>query len=183
MFGSDILEVAIGLIFVYFILSLLAAAFTEWIARFFALRSKTLQDGIWKLLNNDDRFINEKFLEHPLIKGIFPKEGRINRFLRGIPLIKNAFPEKPFPSNLSARTVSLVIFDTLANAGTKEKGTPDSLFAAARETVETLEKNIVSELEGDTRKTIQAIFTSAKNRTTRWGDVTKEFRSSIEKWF
>src|SRR6266516_1343653 len=53
MFGSNILEVAIGLVFVYLLLSLLCSTLNEFeITRFLALRAKTLEDGIRILLND-----------------------------------------------------------------------------------------------------------------------------------
>ena len=51
MFGSQILEVALGLAFVYFIFSLVASAVMEAVASFFALRAKTLQQGLLVLLD------------------------------------------------------------------------------------------------------------------------------------
>ncbi len=97
MFGSDTLEVVIGLVFIYFIMSLLCSTVTEWIARFIAMRAKTLQDGINKLLN--DEKLKDKIFAHPLVKGLSPKNSG-----RG-------------PSNLPARTFSLVLFDILRDAG------------------------------------------------------------------
>jgi hypothetical protein len=51
MFGSQILEVALGLAFLYFIFSLIASAVMEAVASFFALRAKTLQQGLLVLLD------------------------------------------------------------------------------------------------------------------------------------
>jgi hypothetical protein len=50
MFGSDVLDIAIGMVFVYFLLSLLCTTIAELIARAFALRSATLYDSIRNLL-------------------------------------------------------------------------------------------------------------------------------------
>ena len=77
MSGSEILDVAIGLIFVYLLLGLLCSAFNEWIARIFALRSRTLEAGIKNLLKGqcpDGRELAEVFYNHPLIKSL-SKEG------------------------------------------------------------------------------------------------------------
>ena len=52
MFGSEILEVAIGLVLVYLLLALICSALSEWIARMFAMRSKTLKAGIRNLLDD-----------------------------------------------------------------------------------------------------------------------------------
>ena len=65
------LEVAIGLVLIYTILSLFCTAINEWVARLFKLRSKTLKSGIEELLGgpaaND---LALAFHRHPLITGL-----------------------------------------------------------------------------------------------------------------
>lgn len=71
MFGSGILDVAVGLIFVYFFLSLICSVITEWISRIRSLRAITLEQGIRKLLRDSHgNGLAKKFYEHPLIEGI-----------------------------------------------------------------------------------------------------------------
>ena len=69
MFGSDMLEVAIGVIFVYVVLSLACTAFNEIVARMMALRSKTLEDGI----RNLQRLSLTENRNSPFGKGYFPE--------------------------------------------------------------------------------------------------------------
>jgi hypothetical protein len=65
------LEVAIGLVLVYTILSLFCTAINEWIARWFKLRSKTLKTGIEDLLGGADaQNLSLAFHRHPLISGL-----------------------------------------------------------------------------------------------------------------
>ena len=54
MFNSEILEVGIGLVFVYLLLCLLCAGIKEAVARVLAWRSKTLEEALKKLLNNPE---------------------------------------------------------------------------------------------------------------------------------
>src|SRR5215469_4607106 len=69
LFGSNVLEVATGLAFVYFFLSLLCSTINEQvIARFFNLRANTLQDGIQNMLG--DAGLVKQFYNHPLIQGL-----------------------------------------------------------------------------------------------------------------
>ncbi len=79
MFGSEILEVGMGLALVYLIVSILCTAVNEWIARLFALRAKTLESGIEKLLNDDE--VKKKIYNHPLVKGL-SREGWWERQIR-----------------------------------------------------------------------------------------------------
>ncbi len=72
MFGSNVLEVATGLAFVYFSLSLLCSTINEQVfARFFSLRANTLQDAIKNMLADPqgDKLVNDLY-SSPLIQGL-----------------------------------------------------------------------------------------------------------------
>jgi hypothetical protein len=71
MFGSYILDVAIGLVFVYMLLSLLCSTINEQvIARIFSLRAKTLRTGIQNMLADQDGSLTQQIYENPLIQGL-----------------------------------------------------------------------------------------------------------------
>src|SRR5919198_3167181 len=72
MLDLPALDVAIGLVFVYFILALICSVVNEGIASFLRWRAKDLERGIAQLLGTDVL----RFKEHPLIAGqIDPKRG------------------------------------------------------------------------------------------------------------
>jgi hypothetical protein len=71
VFGSTLLEVAIGVIFVYLLLSLLCSAFSELIEAFIKYRARDLEKGIGKLLGNPK--LAADFFNHPLIKPLGEK--------------------------------------------------------------------------------------------------------------
>jgi hypothetical protein len=74
MFGSYILDVAIGLIFVYMLLSLLCSTINEQvIARFFSLRAKTLKAGIQNMLADPQGVLTKQVYDSPLIQGLSQK--------------------------------------------------------------------------------------------------------------
>lgn len=66
--ASTILDVAIGISFVFMLLSVIASAVTEAISAVFSLRAVTLRQGIERLLN--DRTLTNKLYAHPLIDGL-----------------------------------------------------------------------------------------------------------------
>ena len=72
MFGSYVLEVAIGLVFVYMLVSLLCSTINEQvIARFLNLRAKTLEDAIKNMLADPQgNGLAKQLYENPLIKGL-----------------------------------------------------------------------------------------------------------------
>jgi hypothetical protein len=122
MFGSEILEVAIGLVMVYLVMSTLCSGVTEWIARIFALRSDTLKDGIDELLNNDN-ILKGKIFSHPLFEGLSPKMP--NNLWDKIKIKgKYIFKQKKEsgPSAVPPATFAQIVLDTIIDAG-KEQGT------------------------------------------------------------
>jgi hypothetical protein len=68
MFGLHSLDVGIGLILVYLILSLACTGFNEFVANLTRGRSTTLKEGLARLL--EDPTIREKFYNHPLIRSL-----------------------------------------------------------------------------------------------------------------
>jgi hypothetical protein len=73
MFGSTILEVAIGMIFIYLLLSLMCSAINEIIEAFLKNRATHLESGIRELFNqNGGQQLVAKFYQHPLISSLFP---------------------------------------------------------------------------------------------------------------
>jgi hypothetical protein len=68
LFGSTIIEVAIGLSFVFFLLSLICSSINELLAGFLKLRARDLERGIENLLCDPE--ITKQVLNHPLIKAM-----------------------------------------------------------------------------------------------------------------
>ena len=69
MFGSAILDVAIGLIFVYLVLSLVITAVNELFDSLIKLRADQLAKGVVKLLGSKKA---EEFFNHVIIKAQCP---------------------------------------------------------------------------------------------------------------
>ena len=67
MLDHPIIDVAIGLIFLYVILSLVCSSIQEILASFLALRSKNLEKGIKNLIGDE---YTKAMYNHPLIKGL-----------------------------------------------------------------------------------------------------------------
>lgn len=91
MFDHPIIDVALGLIFFYVILSLVASAIQEWIASLCKLRSRNLRAGIKNLIG--EKYAKEVY-DHPLIKN-------------------SAKPNK-LPSYIAPGTISTVLLRVIA---------------------------------------------------------------------
>lgn len=91
MFDHPIIEVTLGLVFFYVVLSLVASAVQEWIASVCAMRSKNLRSGVENLIGND---YAAKVYKHPLIKNLAKKNG--------------------LPSYIAPETLSSVLLEVIA---------------------------------------------------------------------
>lgn len=105
LFGSNILEVGIAVIFVYLLLSLICTALNEGIASFIDKRGKNLMEGIKNLLN-DPKFtgLAQQVYNHGLVGGISQYASNPKKRTR-------------LPSYMSSESFSLALLDILAARG------------------------------------------------------------------
>jgi hypothetical protein len=156
MFGSGVLDVAIGVAFLYLLLSLLCSAITEGIARIFALRSGNLKAGVQNLLNNQtvpvdgkQKDLAQAIYEHPLIKGLY-RQGWFDRRIG----------REGKPSYIPSRTFALALFNVLGGTGK----TLDEL------------KNQVAGIQSDwIKRSLLPLVSDAKNLAAA--------RANVEGWF
>jgi hypothetical protein len=108
MFGSSILEIAIGVIFIYLLLSLICSAVNEFIASIINKRGENLFEGIKNLLN-DPTFtgLAQKLYNHGLVDGISQA---------------SQDPNKPnrHPSYMASKTFALALLDILGSQSAGE---------------------------------------------------------------
>jgi hypothetical protein len=109
MFGSQVLEVVIGLTLIYLVLSIGCSGIKEVIAAMFSLRSKTLENGVRSMLKNGPNDFTAKIFAHPLILA--------------------TAPEGQKPSYISARMFAVALFDVVAPADPNQPRTIESLRA------------------------------------------------------
>ena len=92
MFGSTILEVVIGMVFIYLLLSLIVTAASELIASYMNWRADNLRKGLQRLL---DPTLAQELYNHPLIN--------------------NLSKSKRGPSYIPSDTFALALIDVIAN--------------------------------------------------------------------
>lgn len=103
--GSGILDVAIGLIFIYLTLSLTVTAANEMLAAWFKRRAWMLRKGIINLL--DTPADAERLFQHPLIRGLSqPRSSWSN-----VPVLRWLFAEGP--SYIPSRTFAVALLDQM----------------------------------------------------------------------
>jgi hypothetical protein len=141
MLGSSVLDIAIGLVFVYLLLSLVVTAASELIAAWFKRRHDNLWRGITNLLGEA---CAEKLYAHPLIDGLSPppslKWADVHGLRQGFQwLLTVANVDARGPSYIPSRTFVVSLLDTvgfkpgtgLANDLRRAlEGVPDALVDA-----------------------------------------------------
>ena len=147
MFGSNVLEVAVGVVFVYLLMSLICSTINEQvIARFFALRSKTLEDGIRTMLNDPEgKGAAKDFYNNPLIQGL-ARQGVFDKVFR----------RDSKPSYISSSTFALVVKDIAATD-------PDVIPPAL--------KTLLDQAKGDVQQELASIekwFNDSMDRVSGW---------------
>jgi hypothetical protein len=103
LFNSTMLDVIIGLIFVYLLLSILCTSANEWVSTITRRRGELLRKGIHQLLENQT------------IPGDEDKDGFLRAFYRH-PLITSIMHDKNHPAYISPRVFTAVVTDLLTAA-------------------------------------------------------------------
>jgi hypothetical protein len=170
------LDLAIGLAFIYLLLSLFCSTVQEMIASVLALRSKTLVRGLRNMLqeshempdwisepgpepNGAGRLADDLML-HPLIRSLYKKKSLVLRKPRG-------------PSYISPRTFALALTDTLARPQLVEGAdAPESQDLLQR--LETSVKDL--DIPHNVKYTLLTLVKDAR------GDIDG-FRTRLEAWF
>lgn len=163
LFNSTVLDVAIGLVFVYLLLAILCTSANEWLAALTKSRAKFLEKGLKELLNNqalveggDPNEFIEKFYSHPLITGMM-RDGK-------------------HPAYLSAGTFAAVVTDLLTTASAANAGaSPPNLVEASDQAMADLENRLIAIPEGDVQKVLLALIKFSRHETTP--------QVALEKWF
>ncbi|HVN14985.1 MAG TPA: hypothetical protein VMT73_04535 [Anaerolineales bacterium] len=94
---TTIIQVAIGIMFVWITLAMITSQIQEWLASLLSWRAQMLEDAIGHMLSNPD--LSEQFYQHPLIQGLHTSKGARK------------------PSGIPADKFALVLFEVVIQAG------------------------------------------------------------------
>ncbi len=123
MFGSEILDVAIGLILIFLLLSLVCSSIKEAIETAFKHRAKDLDLGIREIFcDRDAKTLVPQFYQHPLINALFLGDYDANS-------------HKNLPSYIPSRTFAIALMDivkTLAEKKSLTEGSSSSSSEAGK---------------------------------------------------
>jgi hypothetical protein len=194
MFNSTVLDVAVGMAFVYLLLSLLCSAAAEVIAGVLSLRAKNLEAGIRSLFSDGfgptgNAFVREIY-EHGLIRGLYrdkavdlvpaPQAALTNHYDK--PASKGG---RALPAYIPARTFASALLDILAsgnassnpgkanppNAAGENAAPANPLCAMA-----SIEGTINSLPPSNAKQALQSLLLSSNNELAK-------LQSSFENWY
>ncbi|HLO28756.1 MAG TPA: hypothetical protein VK249_06460 [Anaerolineales bacterium] len=119
---GPIVEVAIGIIFVWITLSLATIQIQEWITTQLNKRARDMESAIQEMLANPD--LKAQFYDHPVIRGLTAnkrrKPSQIPAWFYRTPILRGFTKEKrKLPSYIPAQQFALTMFDIALTADTE----------------------------------------------------------------
>jgi hypothetical protein len=161
LFNSTILEIAIGVVFVYLLLSILCTSANEWVASMTKRRGEMLRKGIRQLLENQP------------IPGKTDPQAFLTAFYAH-PLIASLIHDKNHPAYIAPRTFVAVITDILTaekpgsvEFADFEKGGQDLPPGNVKTSVLALVQRSNKNLES-VQLAVEAWFNDAMDRVNGW---------------
>lgn len=173
MQSLQMLDVVIGMAFVYLLLSLICSAICELIEAKLKCRAKDLERGIRELLKDEKGEWAKKIYEHPLVYGLFKGEYDPTKKSK-----KNGRERvKPdLPSYIPPRNFALALMDVVSPSTAGSGSTPS--LKPLQEAIESLPPYLKQALRplvntaGDdidkARENIEAWYNSAMDRVAGW---------------
>jgi hypothetical protein len=185
MFGSSLLDVAIGTIFVYLLLSLICSAGNEIIESWLKKRASYLEQGIRQLLDDPSgEGLASKLYGHPLVSSLFPGTYDPKQISKG----GSYASRSDLPSYIPSRNFALALMDIIQPAQPetdKAAATPSGAAGAIRSPkvsadaenpLTPLRDAIGKNASGQTQTALLALVDAAG------GDIVKA-RENIEDWY
>lgn len=164
MFDSAVVDVALGLILFFLILSLVCSAVQEWIASAVGLRSRNLRKGIENLIGAD---IAKSLYNHGQFKSLYKQPnilGSLKKFgsRRGVG-----------PSYLEPKQFANILIDVIDRNGDQPGGARTD---AAAKTFADIEKLLQEIEQDDVRDALLSLLARAQGQV-------EAFRDELADWF
>jgi hypothetical protein len=167
-----LMEVAIGMIFIYILVSMICTAIREGIEAWLKMRATYLEEGIRRLLHDVNREgLAKRFYNHPLISSLY--SGEYSDLVSRTPIAR-LFKGPGLPSYIPAGNFALALMDIAARGPN-----PDGAGAGATTPVISLEAvrtNIASLGNSQVQQALLTAIDAAQ------GDLNKA-QANVEGWF
>ena len=157
-----IIQVAIGIIFVWIILAIITSQIQEWVASILAWRANMLESTIVQILGNPT--IKDRLYNHPLIKGLHTSHGKRR---------PAAIPQDKF---------ALILFEEVMNS--------DITIKDAKNAFDKLKKNVATLKTMDGRPelkdfavSLDTLLIGIEEKADDANHAITEARMRVESWF
>ncbi|RYY37579.1 MAG: hypothetical protein EOP46_02115 [Sphingobacteriaceae bacterium] len=172
MFGSSMLEVALGVIFVFILVSIICTAIREGIESWLKTRAAYLEHGIRQLLaDNSGSGLAKEVYNHPLIFGLFNKAYKPGSATESPALFAKG---KNLPSYIPSRNFALALMDIAARGPMNNNVNTNSNTPVV--TLATLRKNVANLGSPTVQRLLLTAIDSAQ------GDLNRA-QANIEDWY
>ncbi|UWZ84767.1 hypothetical protein [Occallatibacter riparius] len=157
MFGSNVIDIAIGLVSLFLLLSLIASAVNELIEGVFKKRAQALEKGIKELVGSVDAgdFVS-KLYDHGLINSLF--RGKYETTVK-----------KKLPSYIPSRNFALALIDLVKGASAAQ-----TLPANITSALAAFERVAAGDAE-KLQKSVEDWYNSAMDRVSGWYKRRSQF--------
>lgn len=109
---SAILDVAIGLVFVFLLVSLVCSQINDKIGEWLRMRAKGLEEGLRKYITGQTTLTTDLYA-NPLIQSLIPEDAWVTQFLQDKPLLSKLIRAPKNPLNIPPKTFALALFNLL----------------------------------------------------------------------
>jgi hypothetical protein len=170
MFGSEVLDVAIGIIFVFLLVSLIASAVREGIEAWMKTRASHLEAGIRELLHDrTGSGLAKQFFQHPLIYSLYSGDYTVRK-LNWVALRHGG----NLPSYIPTRNFALALMDMAARGPDVNASTSDANSGVL--TLDTIRANVALIQNPPVQRALLTAIDSAQ------GDLQKA-QGTLEAWY
>lgn len=159
---TTIIQVAIGMIFVWIVLAVITSQIQDWVASIFTWRASMLEESIATMLGDPN--LKDKIYEHPLIKGLYTNNGK--RKPGGIPEDKFA----------------LVLFEQVMNSGITV-GDVRNDFDKLKKNVEALKAMDAGHQLKDFATSLDTLLIGIEEKADDAAHAITEAKTRVESWF
>lgn len=184
MLASAVLEVGIGLVFVFLLMSLICTAIGDKISEWMEWRAAFLEKGIRELVlrgdwKSDKEFVDktvEDLYKHPAIQSLGRETGRFTQLLQKTPVTSGALNDLAGhtgkqqwapPSWIPSETFVLALLDVIA---------PESGQATKVNELRNVLENVPGLKDTKIKKTVLTLIGNGQ-------ESVQEARARVEKWF
>lgn len=165
---NTILQVAIGVLFVWVFLAVLTSQIQEWIASIFQWRGHMLEESIARMLSDPE--LKNKLYNHPLIQGLHSKDG--------MPSSKKTRR----PSGIPSDKFTLVLFEQVMKSGAYVGEAKDA-FEKLKKNVEALKASSTDSHLTHFAESLDTLLLDIEDKGENAVNAITEARKRVESWF